>query len=109
AGRRTGRPGPGQESVETERPSLARLPIVRCWPADGGRYITLPAVFTRDPVTGARNVGMYRLQLFDDGTLGMHWQTHKGGAEHEHRATDTMPLSIALGGDPAVIYAASGP
>jgi 4-hydroxy-3-polyprenylbenzoate decarboxylase len=100
---------PCQEVVETVMPSLAGLPILQCWPADGGRYITLPAVFTRDPVTGARNVGMYRLQVFDDRTLGMHWQTHKGGAEHEHRATARMPVAIALGGDPAMIYAASAP
>jgi 4-hydroxy-3-polyprenylbenzoate decarboxylase len=100
---------PCQEIVETENPSLAGLPILTCWPRDGGRYITLPAVFTRDPVSGARNVGMYRLQVFDDRTLGMHWQTHKGGAEHEHRATSRMPVAIALGGDPAMIYAASAP
>src|SRR6266550_1940761 len=100
---------PCQEIVETERPSLATLPILTCWPGDGGRYITLPAVFTRDPVTGARNVGMYRLQVFDDCTLGMHWQTHKGGAEHQHRATARMPVAIALGGDPAMVYAASAP
>jgi 4-hydroxy-3-polyprenylbenzoate decarboxylase len=100
---------PCQEVVETAAPSLAELPILRCWPGDGGRYITLPAVFTRDPVTGGRNVGMYRLQVFDDRTLGMHWQTHKGGAEHEHRATSRMPVAIALGGDPALIYAASAP
>jgi 4-hydroxy-3-polyprenylbenzoate decarboxylase len=100
---------PCQEVVETTNPSLAGLPVLTCWPRDGGRYITLPAVFTRDPVTGARNVGMYRLQMFDDRTLGMHWQTHKGGAEHEHRATSRMPVAIALGGDPAMIYAASAP
>ena len=63
-----------------------RLPALQCWPGDGGRYITLPGVFTRDPRTGARNVGMYRLQVFDDQTLGMHWQTHKGGAEHQRVA-----------------------
>ena len=100
---------PCQEIVETTNPSLSGLPILTCWPRDGGRYITLPAVFTRDPVSGARNVGMYRLQMFDDRTLGMHWQTHKGGAEHEHRATSRMPVAIALGGDPAMIYAASAP
>jgi 4-hydroxy-3-polyprenylbenzoate decarboxylase len=108
---------PCQERVETAQPSVAALPALRCWPGDGGRYITLPAVFTRDPVTGARNVGMYRLQVFDDRTLGMHWQIHKGGAEHYHRAlagaapapTARMPVAIALGGDPALIYAASAP
>jgi 4-hydroxy-3-polyprenylbenzoate decarboxylase len=105
---------PCQEIVETSSPSLAGLPILKCWPGDGGRYITLPGVFTRDPVTGGRNVGMYRLQVFDDRTLGMHWQLHKGGAEHEHKALHTapatpMPVAIALGGDPAMIYAASAP
>ena len=74
--------------VETDRPSLAALPVLRCWPGDGGRYITLPMVFTRDPVTGARNVGMYRLQVYDDQTLGMHWQIHKGSAEHQRLAEE---------------------
>src|SRR5438094_193325 len=115
AGPRRVKEGPCQEVVETERPSLASLPVLRCWPKDGGRYITLPCVFTRDPRTGQRNVGMYRLQVFDDRTLGMHWQTHKGGAEHERVAQeargspDRMPVAIALGGDPAMIYAASAP
>jgi 4-hydroxy-3-polyprenylbenzoate decarboxylase len=88
AGPRRVSAAPCQEVVETERPSLAGIPALRCWPGDGGRYITLPAVFTRDPRTGARNVGMYRLQVFDDRTLGMHWQTHKGGAEHERLAAE---------------------
>src|SRR5438309_5023707 len=134
AGPRRVTDAPCQEVVETERPSLASLPVLRCWPKDGGRYITLPCVFTRDPRTGTRNVGMYRLQVFDDRTLGMHWQTHKGGAEHErltnesrgtepHRTSSrpptvgagpgdpvkVMPVAIALGGDPALIYAASAP
>jgi len=105
---------PCQEVVETAHPSLAALPALTCWPGDGGRYITLPGVFTRDPRTGARNVGMYRLQVFDDRTLGMHWQTHKGGAEHERVAAEhgsgaRMPVAIVLGGDPAMIYAASAP
>ncbi|MBI1736361.1 MAG: menaquinone biosynthesis decarboxylase [Candidatus Rokubacteria bacterium] len=100
---------PCQEIVETARPSLAGLPVLRCWPGDAGRFITLPAVFTRDPVTGGRNVGMYRLQVFDDTTLGMHWQIHKGGAEHQRVATDRLPVAIALGGEPAMIYAASAP
>jgi 4-hydroxy-3-polyprenylbenzoate decarboxylase len=105
--------GPCQEVVETEHPSVAELPVLRCWPGDAGRFITLPAVFTRDPVTGQRNVGMYRLQVFDDRTLGMHWQTHKGSAEHHRRAEEgpggRMPVAIVLGGDPALIYAASAP
>jgi 4-hydroxy-3-polyprenylbenzoate decarboxylase len=101
---------PCQEIVETANPSLAGLPVLQCWPGDGGRYITLPGVFTREARTGARNVGMYRLQVFDDRTLGMHWQIHKGGAEHERVAeSGRMPVAIALGGDPAMIYAASAP
>jgi 4-hydroxy-3-polyprenylbenzoate decarboxylase len=106
---RTVSDAPCQEVVETASPSLAELPILQCWPADGGRYVTLPAVFTRDPRTRARNVGMYRLQVFDERTLGMHWQTHKGGAEHQRLATGRIPTAIALGGDPAMIYAASAP
>jgi 4-hydroxy-3-polyprenylbenzoate decarboxylase len=104
---------PCQEVVDTANPSLAQLPILTCWPGDAGRYITLPLVFTRDPVTGARNVGMYRLQVFDDRTLGMHWQMHKGSAEHERVAVETgrplMEVAIALGGDPVAIYSGSAP
>src|SRR5262245_38631406 len=106
---RTVADAPCQEVVETADPSVAGLPILKCWPDDGGRYMTLPAVFTRDPRTGARNVGMYRLQVFDERTLGMHWQTHKGGAEHERSAAGRMAVAIALGGDPALTYAAAAP
>ena len=89
---------------------LTRLPILRCWPEDGGRYITLPLVITRDPVTGVRNVGMYRVQEYDDRTAGMHWQIHKGGAEQMERAgTRRIPVCVAIGGEPAVTYAASAP
>lgn len=114
AGPRRVTSAPCQEVVETASPSLAGLPVLRCWPGDAGRFITLPGVFTRDPVTGARNVGMYRLQVFDDRTLGVHWQIHKGSAEHERRAQALpggrrMEVAIALGGDPAMIYAGSAP
>ena len=101
-----------QEVVETDRPSLATLPVLRCWPGDAGRFITLPMVFTKDPLSGTRNVGMYRLQVFDDRTLGMHWQIHKGSAEHQRLAEEhsrPMDVAIALGGDPASIYSASAP
>jgi 4-hydroxy-3-polyprenylbenzoate decarboxylase len=101
--------GPCQEIVDTAAPSLAGIPALRCWPGDAGRFITLPCVFTRDPASGARNVGMYRLQIHDERTLGMHWQIHKGGAEHEHRAGARLPVAVVLGGDPALIYAASAP
>ncbi|MBI4611701.1 MAG: UbiD family decarboxylase, partial [Candidatus Rokubacteria bacterium] len=112
AGPRRVSSGPCQEVVETQSPSLKALPIIQCWPKDAGPYITLPLVFTKDPTTGARNVGMYRLQVFDDRTLGMHWQTHKGSAEHHRdaeRARKPMEVAIALGGDPATIYTGSAP
>jgi 4-hydroxy-3-polyprenylbenzoate decarboxylase len=106
------RNAPVQEVVwQGDEVDLTRLPILKCWPADGGRYITLPSVITRDPVSGARNVGMYRLQLYDRQTLGMHWQLHKGGADHERSTPmgDRIPVAISLGGDPAVIWSGSAP
>ena len=107
------RRAPCQEIVRTADASLDELPILKCWPKDGGRYITLPQVITRDPVTGVRNVGMYRLQQLDARTLAMHWQRHKGGAEHERQArekqADRIPAAIALGGDPAETWCASAP
>ncbi|HEX7974540.1 MAG TPA: menaquinone biosynthesis decarboxylase [Anaerolineales bacterium] len=107
------RHAPVQEVVETHNPSLGLLPILQCWPQDGGQFITLPQVITRDPQTGARNVGMYRLQVVDERTLLVHWQRHKGGAEHERLARaahkETIPAAIALGGDPASIWCASAP
>ena len=104
--------GACQEVVMTQ-PNLSALPIIKCWPLDAGRYITLPSVFSRDPQTGKRNVGMYRLQVFDDQTLGMHWQRHKGGTEHQRVAQDLgaekIPVAVSLGGDPAIIWAGSAP
>ncbi len=107
------RTAPVQEVVRTDdAATLDRLPILHCWPKDGGRYITLPAVITRHPRTGTRNVGMYRLQVHDARTLGMHWQIHKGGAEHQRLASDgrsLIPVAVSLGGDPAVMWCASAP
>ena len=103
---------PVQEWFDTENPSLAGLPIPTCWPLDGGPYITFPLVLTHDPVTNKRNVGLYRLQKFDDRTLGMHWQLHKGGAEHWRRSGEErsrMEVAIAIGADPTLMYAASAP
>lgn len=105
---------PVQEVVKQgDEASLVGFPILRCWPKDGGRYITLPTVITRDPVTGVRNVGMYRLQVHDAHTLGMHWQMHKGGAEHQRAALRSgqqhIPVAVSLGGDPAVVWAGSAP
>ena len=96
AGPKRVRSAPCQEVVVTDHPSLAGLPILKCWPGDGGRYITLPMVFTRDPATGARNVGMYRLQVYDDQTLGMHWQIHKGSAEHQRVAEERREFAAYL-------------
>jgi 4-hydroxy-3-polyprenylbenzoate decarboxylase len=105
---------PVQEVVDTgDGVDLCSLPILRCWPDDGGRYITLPTVITRDPHTGARNVGMYRLQVRDQRTLGMHWQLHKGGADHARaalaRGGERIPVAVSLGGDPAVMWCGSAP
>jgi 4-hydroxy-3-polyprenylbenzoate decarboxylase len=104
---------PCQDIVYTDGASLDMLPILKCWPYDGGRYITLPQVITYDPATGIRNVGMYRLQQHASCTLAMHWQRHKGGAEHERVARekkqDLIPAAVALGGDPAQTWCASAP
>ncbi len=91
---------------------LSLLPVPICWPEDGGPYVTLGGVITRDPKTGVRNVGMYRVQVLGKDTLAMHWQRHKVGAAHWREMAErkeTMPVAIALGGDPASIYAASAP
>jgi 4-hydroxy-3-polyprenylbenzoate decarboxylase len=102
--------GACQEVVLTgDQIDLQTLPILQCWPLDAGRYITLPLVFTRHPQTGARNVGMYRLQVFDKSTTGMHWHIHKDGAEHYAGATGRMEAAVAIGTDPAVTYAATAP
>jgi 4-hydroxy-3-polyprenylbenzoate decarboxylase len=110
---RTKRRGAVQDIVITENPSLDMLPILTCWPNDGGPFITLPQVITRDPVKRTRNVGMYRLQKIDGQTLLVHWQRHKGGAEHERVAIEEkkpeIPAAVVLGGHPACIWSASAP
>src|SRR5438270_373840 len=88
------------------------LPILKCWPKDGGRFITLPNVHTRDPESGARNVGVYRMQIFDERTTAMHWQVHKVGARHGKRyyeRNERMPVAVTLGGDPALSFSATAP
>ncbi len=77
--------GPCKEVIRREDFSLDYFPVLKCWPEDGGRFITLPMVFSRNPDTGKRNCGCYRLQIYDGRTTGMHWQTHKQGAEHYRR------------------------
>jgi 4-hydroxy-3-polyprenylbenzoate decarboxylase len=93
-------------------PTLLNLPIQKCWPLDGGRFLTLPCVVTKDPDTGERNVGMYRIQIYDERTTGMHWQLQKIGARHGRRYYETgtrMPVAIFLGGDPVFTFAATAP
>ena len=88
------------------------LPILKCWPKDGGRFVTLPNVHTRDPETGARNLGMYRMQVYDGLTTGMHWQVHKVGARHGklyYERNERMPVAVTIGGDPAYTFAATAP
>ena len=91
--------------------SLNEFPILQCWPGDAGRFITLPMVFSTNPDTGKRNCGCYRMQVYDDRTTGMHWQTHKQGAEHYRRLAkegkqSRMPVAVAIGADPATMYSA---
>jgi len=95
-----------------KRGLLDMMPVLKTWPGDGGPYITTPLVITRNPVGGKRNIGMYRMQVFDGKTTGMHWQIHKTGASHfaEHEKQGTrMPVCVAIGGPPALTYAATAP
>ena len=108
------RRAPCQDVVVTgEDVDLNMLPALKCWPDDAGRYITLPLVVSRDPESGRRNVGIYRMQIFDRNTTGMHWQTHKGGAHHyrvgESQRLQKLEVAVALGGDPAAIWSGSMP
>ncbi len=103
--------GECQECV-MEKPDLSLLPVLTCWPYDGGPFITLPAVHTRDPETGARNLGMYRMQVFGPDKTGMHWHLHKDSAGHYQKyrkAGKRMPVTVTLGGDPVYTYAATAP
>jgi len=101
-----------QKGTSPTPPTLANLPILKCWPLDGGRFITLPCVVTRDPDTGERNLGMYRIQIYDDHTTGMHWQLQKVAARHGRRyyeKGERMPVAIFIGGDPMFPFAATAP
>ena len=98
--------------LKGEEVDLGILPVLKCWPEDGGPFITLPVVCTRHPETGIRNVGMYRMQVYDKNTTGMHWHTHKGGAHHyriAERLGQDLPVAVAIGPDPAMTYAATAP
>ncbi|MGB8170686.1 MAG: menaquinone biosynthesis decarboxylase [Chthoniobacteraceae bacterium] len=109
------RSGPCKEVISKFQPgevTLDELPILKCWPKDGGRFVTFPTVHTRDPDTGERNVGMYRMQVYDRQSTGMHWQVHKVGARHGKRyyeRGERMPVAVTIGGDPAYTFAATAP
>ncbi len=107
------RPGrsmrPAAHQFVDHSPDLSKMPILKCWPDDGGRFVTLPLVRSRDPNSGAHNMGMYRMQLYDAHTTGMHMQIQKGGAFHHldaERAAQPLDMAVVLGGDPALILSA---
>jgi 4-hydroxy-3-polyprenylbenzoate decarboxylase len=107
---KTVKSGACKEVIRKEDFSLSFFPILKCWPQDGGRYITWPMVITKNPETGKRNVGCYRMQVFDERTTGMHWQTQKHGAEHFRSArsrhgTGRLEVAVAIGADPATALA----
>ncbi len=104
--------GPCKEVVRTADASLDFLPIIQCWPQDAGRYITFPLVITKDPETGIRNVGTYRMQVFDGKTTAMHWHTHKGGAAHYRKAKalrQRIEVAAVLGADPITTFSGTVP
>lgn len=103
---------PECQMVVEREPDLNTFPALWCWPGDGGRFFTLPLVFTKDPNRGNQNVGMYRMQILDKNTTAMHWHKHKDGAgiyEEYRKLHRKMPVAVALGGDPAIIYSATAP
>jgi len=114
---KTVKTGPCQEVVKTEGFSLLDLPIIKCWPGDAGRFITMPLVFSLNPKTGKQNCGMYRMQVYDETTTAMHWQVHKHGAHHfreARRQSDPggdrrMEVAVAIGADPATVFSAIVP
>lgn len=109
---KTVKDGPCKEVVRTTDASLDFLPIIQCWPQDAGRYITFPLVITKDPETGIRNVGTYRMQVFDGKTTAMHWHAHKGGAAHYRKAKargERIPVAAVLGADPITTFSGTIP
>ncbi len=100
-----------QEVIHLD-PDLSRIPVITCWPKDGGPFVTLPVIHTKDPLTQSRNVGMYRMQIFGPTLTGMHWHKHKVSAKHfsEYKKLNKrMPVAVALGGDPVYAYSATAP
>ncbi len=108
---RSGR-GACQQVVIDTNPDITKLPVITCWPKDGGPFVTLPVIHTKDPNSGARNVGMYRMQVFGPTLTGMHWHKHKVSAKHFNeykKLGKRMPVAVALGGDPVYAYSATAP
>jgi len=100
------------QEVVMENPDITKLPVITCWPKDGGPFVTLPVIHTKDPNTNSRNVGMYRMQVFGPALTGMHWHKHKVSAKHfteYKKLNQKMPVAVALGGDPVYAYAATAP
>lgn len=100
------------QEVVMDEVDLDKIPILKCWPKDGGKFITLPMVITKDPETGNRNVGMYRMQVLDKQTTAMHWQIHKMGSKHYNKykeIKEKIPIAVAIGGDPCLTYSATAP
>ena len=100
------------QQVIMKEPDITKLPVITCWPKDGGPFVTLPIIHTKDPSTNSRNVGMYRMQLFGPTLTGMHWHKHKVSAKHfaEYKKLNKrMPVAVALGGDPVYAYSATAP
>lgn len=110
---KTVKKGPCQEIIKKgDEVNLEELPVLQCWPEDGGKFITLPLVVTVDPETGRKNLGMYRLQVYDKNTTGMHWHAHHDGAENyrkHQKLGKQMPVAVVLGADPATVYSATAP
>jgi len=108
----SGKPACQSTVLQAGDVDLGALPVITCWPGDGGPYLTLPQVVTKDPKSGVRNVGMYRVQVLEKALVAMHWQRHKVGAAHWREMAargETMPVAIVMGGDPPSIYSASAP
>lgn len=100
------------QEVVMETPDITKIPVITCWPNDGGPFVTLPVIHTKDPNTNTRNVGMYRMQVFGPQLTGMHWHKHKVSAKHFNeykKLNKRMPVAVALGGDPAYAYSATAP
>ena len=105
--------GKGQcQEIVMNEPDITKLPVITCWPKDGGPFVTLPVIHTKDPNTNTRNVGMYRMQVFGPTLTGMHWHKHKVSAKHFNeykKLNKRMPVAVALGGDPVYAYSATAP